>query len=547
MPTFRTAPSGNLATSIRNMIASGGSKLGPVQEMAVDEAAARTAHNMTLAEKARAEVEAMQAAQAQRADPALRTEYAAHAAGIDMPDATRLSGAIRGQMEQPAPGDIDDAAAVGADAKPYPMARPNLQPGQERLFRSALASTIGNLIATGKTNAEQLAHASDRTNETALTARAAEEPDVPTANRIVAALAGKIREPFKTNPHGTVLNEETGAVDEGSQLATAVRKHVDAQTVQAGAAAARDRAHAGVFAAQAGGNTPGGGEPGTPTAMLPGGTGTKLMQDADSGARFAVNEKTGRAWKATEKGWESALVTNLPKNLTKFGGGAATQGNREAVFTQRVIQSGNQAAHDLHNVVQLPLSATTGVFGGRKQGPGLFDATKEVLANKMTGQEVQSYNVMSTGFQRALASIETQGLAPAGSLTHQMDAVLFKEGDTNLTKLHKLAQIRQIINSGMEVMLDNPRVSEMEKGRIRTVLERVNKAVPFSHEDLIKLDQAQQLDPNATLGSVVKKMSAGKSEAAPAAVNAKGWKLMSDAKGNQAWVSPDGKQFEEVK
>jgi hypothetical protein len=92
MPTFRTAPSSSLTTSIRNMIASGGSKLGPVQEMAVDEAAARTAHNVGLAEKARAEVEAMTAAQAQRNDPALRTEYAAHAAGIDLPAATRLSG-----------------------------------------------------------------------------------------------------------------------------------------------------------------------------------------------------------------------------------------------------------------------------------------------------------------------------------------------------------------------------------------------------------------------------------------------------------------------
>lgn len=29
--------------------------------------------------------------------------------------------------------------------------------------------------------------------------------------------------------------------------------------------------------------------------------------------------------------------------------------------------------------------------------------------------------------------------------------------------------------------------------------------------------------------------------------NARGWKLMTDASGNKAYVSPDGKQFEEVK
>lgn len=40
---------------------------------------------------------------------------------------------------------------------------------------------------------------------------------------------------------------------------------------------------------------------------------------------------------------------------------------------------------------------------------------------------------------------------------------------------------------------------------------------------------------------------AAKAETASGATNAKGWKLMTDAKGNKAYVSPDGKQFEEVK
>lgn len=39
----------------------------------------------------------------------------------------------------------------------------------------------------------------------------------------------------------------------------------------------------------------------------------------------------------------------------------------------------------------------------------------------------------------------------------------------------------------------------------------------------------------------------GEGGGAPAAANARGWKLMKDANGNQAYVSPDGKQFEEAK
>jgi hypothetical protein len=535
MPTFRTAPSTSLTASIRRMVASGGGKLSPLQEMQADAMAAQTAQHLGLAEKARAEAEAMRNSQADRANPAVATEYAGNVAGIDAPTATRLSNHLRGVLEQPSVADMDDAAIVGAEAKPFVTGAPNLEPGTQRLFQSALASTIANRLATGKTNAHQLALSGEHINKTALINDAANAETVPEANRIVSAVAGRLREPFKTNAQGTVLNEETGDLDESSDLAGAVRNVRGAQAAAARASAVQRTGGAPAAAGD------------TPTAALPGGTGTSMMQETESGTKYAVNQKTGRAWKATEQGWEPVLVTNLPKNLQKFGTGGATQGNREAVFTQRVIQSGNQAAHDLHNIVQLPMTASTGVFGGRKQGPGLFDATKEVLANKMTGQEVQSYNVMATGFQRSLATIETQGLAPAGSLTHAMDAVLFKEGDTNLTKLHKLGQIRQIVTSGMEVMLDNPRVSEMEKGRIKKVLERVNAAVPFTHEDLINLEKAQQLDPNATLASVVKKLPKAAAAGGPAATNAKGWVLHKDAAGNQAYVSPDGKEFEEVK
>lgn len=219
MPTFRTTPSSSLTQSIRRMLQSGGDRMGPLIEMQADQAAATTARNMSLAEKARAEVEAMRAAEAQRNDPAVRTEYAAHSAGIDMPDATRLMRAIRGEVDPNPQGPADAADNVYGDV---PVTRPeNLPAGSERLFRSALASAIGNSIATGKTNAAQLAQAGQTLNEAGLTTEAAHTADLPAANRIVAAVAGKVREPFKLGTQGQVLNEETGALNEGTALAQA--------------------------------------------------------------------------------------------------------------------------------------------------------------------------------------------------------------------------------------------------------------------------------------------------------------------------------------
>lgn len=187
-------------------------------------------------------------------------------------------------------------------------------------------------------------------------------------------------------------------------------------------------------------------------------------------------------------------------------------GSRESVFINRVATSAAEAAADLGNVVELPMTSSSGVFGGRKQGESMFSAGKETLANKMTTQEVQSYNVMSTGFQRSLASIEASGLAPSGTLSHQMDAVIFKEGDTNLTKLHKLAQTRQIVEKGLEVALSNPRVPKDQKAQMESSLEAVRKAVPFTHKDVISLQRAQDKDPKATLKDVMQSKGLEKKE-----------------------------------
>jgi hypothetical protein len=62
------------------------------------------------------------------------------------------------------------------------------------------------------------------------------------------------------------------------------------------------------------------------------------------------------------------------------------------------------------------------------------------------------------------------------------------------------------------------------------------------------VDDVSGVEPN--IGKVYKKIQLGgksgiSSQIAPK--NAQGWKLNTDAKGNKAYVSPDGKQFEEVK
>jgi len=197
-------------------------------------------------------------------------------------------------------------------------------------------------------------------------------------------------------------------------------------------------------------------------------------------------------------------------------------GARESVFINRTMLSANEAAKDLENVVKLPLASSTGWMGGRQQSTSIFGATKEVLANKLTPQEVQSYNTLSAGFQRSLAAIEAAGLAPSGTLSHQMDSVIFKEGDTNLTKLQKLAQTRQIIEAGLETTLANPRLPDAGRDHIDSILKSIKKSVPFSQSDLIDLENRQSENPDVTLQDVIKEKAKAIEKEKPAVKSLQG-------------------------
>jgi hypothetical protein len=209
----------------------------------------------------------------------------------------------------------------------------------------------------------------------------------------------------------------------------------------------------------------------------------------------------------TAKGQRAAMQDAVLqyKPGAALGKDAGGMGAREAVFINRTLTSANEAAKDLENIAMLPMKSSSGFFGGAHAGTTLLSAPMTALGNKMTSQEVQSYNTMATGFHRSLAGIESAGLAPTGQLTNQMDSVIFKEGDTELTKLQKLAQTRQIVEAGLETTLANPKLAPQQRDHVNTIMASVRKAVPYTMQDIIRLQAKWDDDPSATLSSIIAK------------------------------------------
>lgn len=211
----------------------------------------------------------------------------------------------------------------------------------------------------------------------------------------------------------------------------------------------------------------------------------------------------------------SGYTWNPDGTLKVIPGGPADKGgldSRSGLMFQRVLSSANEATAALKNIAELPVGASTGVFGvGASPGHSVLASAKGALTNKLAPQDVQDYNVMIAGLSRNLSTIESAGLAPNGSLTGSMDAVQLRSGDTELTKLRKLAEARQILEKGLETNLDNPKLPQQQRDAVTRIISDVQASIPFTHHDLTALQKAQQSNPSTTLQDLIQQKSLGSS------------------------------------
>lgn len=195
---------------------------------------------------------------------------------------------------------------------------------------------------------------------------------------------------------------------------------------------------------------------------------------------------------------------NTPGALRPITGGphdpnatSAGMDSRSSVMFNRVASSANEAVSAIRNIAELPITTSTGWFGSAQSGTSLFDSAKNVLAQKITGQEAQDLKTMIAGVSRGLATIETSGLAPSGSITHSMDSITIGEGDSQLTKLRKMAEMRQIVEKGIEPNLSNPKLAPAQRDLINKIISDVQQAVPFTQHDITQLQRSK--NPQATI------------------------------------------------
>lgn len=196
----------------------------------------------------------------------------------------------------------------------------------------------------------------------------------------------------------------------------------------------------------------------------------------------------------------------------------------EARTMERVINSGNQAARMLTNISKMPSGTSAGLLGvGSSPGHSLLQTTVDNGRNALSSQETNQYTTVMTGLNQALATMETFGMMPRGSFTDSMNRLVLREGDTAMSKATKLADARQILDSAVETLQNNPRLPPAQKAYLAKIQAQAQAAIPYTVEDTLALGNAA---PGTTLGDIVKarKAAAGAPAAAPGALPA-GWSV----------------------
>lgn len=244
-----------------------------------------------------------------------------------------------------------------------------------------------------------------------------------------------------------------------------------------------------------------------------------------------TNEKVSH-----DRAMEQIEATKAQAAKDKAAASSGGMQGREAVFFNRVAAAGNEAAAAAANIMELPIESSKGWFGSAEPGKGLLDSAKSTLANKATSQEVQTYKTLIAGVRRNLAAIESSGLAPSGALSEQMSAVEIQEGDTYITKLRKMAELRQIVEKGLEPNLANPRIPDQQKEVVKNILDKIDQAIPFTQHDVTTLEQSK--NPQLTIRDVMH--SAGVVPPAGAGGTGSGGPLVQDKR------SLDGKNYVKV-
>lgn len=182
-------------------------------------------------------------------------------------------------------------------------------------------------------------------------------------------------------------------------------------------------------------------------------------------------------------------------------------------FGEIVATNLNEAVGTIANIVNLPYDVTSGLFQGRNT-TGLYTAPLGALTNKLTSEDVQRYNKEIKNFGKFASRVVSGGrVVPASVQKEFEDQFVIREGDSPLTVLTSLAQMRQTIERAAEVKIQSSATDPGLRNLYTEGLDVVRRSIPFTVNDINKF--ANERDKNKTFVDMFNEYGMGAPQAQP--------------------------------
>jgi chemotaxis protein histidine kinase CheA len=185
------------------------------------------------------------------------------------------------------------------------------------------------------------------------------------------------------------------------------------------------------------------------------------------------------------------------ENRPEKGGG--TSGDKFG-FGDIIATNLNEAVGTIANIVNLPHDVTGGIFQGRNTS-GLLMAPLGVLAQELTDEDVQRYNKEIKNFGKFASRVVSGGrVVPASVQKDFEDQFVINKGDSPLSVLTSLAQMRQTLERATEVKLKSSSTDPGLKTLYQDGLDVIRNSIPFTVNDVNTF--ANQRDKNKTFSQM---------------------------------------------
>lgn len=179
-------------------------------------------------------------------------------------------------------------------------------------------------------------------------------------------------------------------------------------------------------------------------------------------------------------------------NATITGTGGGRQG---ATQMNRVTGAANLLSAELKNLSELPAMSAASIFQGLEATPGkdLGEGLKRTMAGRLTPESATDMKTTFQGVQRSVATLETIGAATGlVGLSEQAGVYMPQVTDTVGNVMRKFATLRQILERGLTSAATSRDVTKEQKALFETLKGEVAESIPFTVEDVTKLQTGNQ-------------------------------------------------------